>query len=90
MRNNNETKNYHCGCGKSYISYPAYSTHKRLKHGNEAIAGTQLPNQYLPKRGRPSFVLPNQQPSQDKSFAGLTTIELALITLEEKYGSVLS
>ena len=85
-----ENQKYHCGCGKSYISYPAYSTHKRLKHGNQSMMGTQLPNEYVPKRGRPTFSLPNQSPAADHSFSALTAIEVTLLRMEEKYKNVLT
>ena len=69
-----ETQKYQCGCGKSYTSYPAYSTHKRLKHDNQSIIGTQLPKQYAPKRGRPSFSLPNQPVPTQNTYSSLTTV----------------
>lgn len=25
-------RNFHCGCGKSYLSYPALYTHVKTKH----------------------------------------------------------
>lgn len=25
---------YICGCGKTYTSYPAFSTHRKIKHDN--------------------------------------------------------
>lgn len=76
-----DTQKYQCGCGKSYTSYPAYSTHKRLKHHNQSIRGTTLPRQYMPKRGRPSFSVPNQPAASSTNFSALTTIELALLKL---------
>lgn len=51
---------YQCGCGKSYSSYPAFSTHKKLKHNNKNPIGTILPKQFNPKRGRPSFTVPHR------------------------------
>lgn len=78
----NQTQLYQCGCGKSYTSYPAYSTHKKLKHHNQEVSGTVLPKQYVPKRGRPSFSLPNQPTATSCSFAALTCAEIALLKLE--------
>lgn len=75
-----ETIKYQCGCGKSYTSYPAYSTHKRLKHHNQSITGTNLPKQYVPKRGRPSFSAPQQSYSQNH-YSAITTIEITLLKL---------
>jgi hypothetical protein len=75
-----ETLKYQCGCGKAYTSYPAYSTHKRLKHHNQSIIGTNLPKLYIPKRGRPSFSVPQQHHSQNH-YSAMTTIEVALLKL---------
>jgi hypothetical protein len=86
----NENQKYQCGCGKSYTSYPAFSTHKRLKHQNQAVSGTLLPKQYVPKRGRPSFSLPNQTTALNYTYSALTTIEITLLRLEETYGRVLT
>lgn len=47
-------KDYICGCGKAYGSYPAFSTHRKNKHNNETIPGTIIPSQEKAKRGRPS------------------------------------
>lgn len=47
-------KDYICGCGKAYGSYPAFSTHRKAKHNNVTVPGTQLPSQEKAKRGRPS------------------------------------
>lgn len=88
--NQSEGQKYHCGCGKSYASYPAYSTHKRLKHHNHHVDGTLLPKQFNPKRGRPSFSLPTQPNPSEHRYASLTLIEVVLLKLEEKYGKVLS
>lgn len=68
----NQTQLYQCGCGKSYTSYPAYSTHKKLKHNNQSVSGTLLPKQYVPKRGRPCFSLPNQPNNTDLTYTALT------------------
>lgn len=46
---------YACGCGKHYLSYPAYIAHRKGKHNNETVAGTVLPQTFKTKRGRPSF-----------------------------------
>jgi hypothetical protein len=39
----NEDRNYSCGCGKSYLSYPALYLHLRNKHEGRAPDGTLLP-----------------------------------------------
>jgi hypothetical protein len=46
---------YLCGCGKTYTSYPAFSTHRKMKHENINIEGTILPKINTSKRGRPSY-----------------------------------
>lgn len=82
---------FECGCGKTYTSYPAFSTHKKQKHNNEAPAGTKLPRHFQPKRGRPAFTLPNAQPSRPAPvYSGLTSVELGLLQMEERYPSLLS
>ncbi len=78
---NTETMKYQCGCGREYSSYPAYCTHKRLKHHNQSVEGTTLPKQFLPKRGRPSFSLPNNRKNYSNSHAALTIVELGLLKL---------
>lgn len=55
-----ENTKYECGCGKIYSSYPAFSNHKKSKHANHSQPGTKIPKPYNPKRGRPSFTLPNK------------------------------
>lgn len=55
-----DTSMYQCGCGKVYSSYPAFSTHKKQKHNNNNMPGTSIPKHYNPKRGRPSFTLPQK------------------------------
>jgi len=37
-----EERNYICGCGKDYFSYPALYTHIKNKHNGKAPEGTQL------------------------------------------------
>ena len=33
-------RNFHCGCGKSYLSYPALYTHVKNKHNGLFPEGT--------------------------------------------------
>ena len=42
-RNDPQNRNYICGCGKSYLSYPALYTHQKAKHGQEKPPGTKTP-----------------------------------------------
>jgi len=42
-------RNYTCGCGKSYLSYPALYTHLKQKHNGKQPFGTILPSS---NRGR--------------------------------------
>ena len=37
-------RNYTCGCGKSYLSYPALYTHLKQKHNGKQPFGTILPS----------------------------------------------
>lgn len=77
-----ETLKYQCGCGKAYASYPAYSTHKRLKHHNQPVRGTSLPKKHVPKRGRPSFSTPATQTAASSHYSAMTIVEVALLKLE--------
>jgi len=51
-------RNFVCGCGKQYLSYPALYTHLKTKHGGNQPPGTKcqlaLKNT---KRGRPKKVI---------------------------------
>lgn len=77
-----ESTKYQCGCGKIYSSYPAFSNHKKNKHGNHNQPGTSIPKPYNPKRGRPSFTIPHRQPqSCYSSYSALTCIESGLLRL---------
>ena len=45
---------YSCGCGKSYLSYPALYTHLKKKHDSQVPDGTIFPNTLgKGKKGRP-------------------------------------
>ena len=50
-------RDFVCGCGKSYVSYPAIYLHVQRKHNGDWPANTQIPeksdNQDKVKRGRP-------------------------------------
>jgi len=35
-------RNFHCGCGKSYLSYPALYTHVKTKHNGIFPNGCQF------------------------------------------------
>ena len=53
-RSDSEHRDYICGCGKSYLSYPALYTHLKQKHEGKTPAGTSMPqmsNKHT--RGRP-------------------------------------
>lgn len=70
-----EGTKYQCGCGKIYSSYPAFSNHKKSKHANHNQPGTKIPKPYNPKRGRPSFTLPNKERnSNNTAYSALTYI----------------
>ncbi len=44
------TRSFKCGCGKSYLSYPALYTHIKQKHDGEAPEGS---TKQVKVRGRP-------------------------------------
>ena len=52
-RSDTNDRNYTCGCGKSYLSYPALYTHLKQKHNGSVPEGTILPNNPKTSRGRP-------------------------------------
>lgn len=47
-KNDNVERNYICGCGKDYLSYPALYTHIKNKHNGIAPDGTELEAQQKP------------------------------------------
>eukprot|EP00826_Nyctotherus_ovalis_P039196 TRINITY_DN3746_c0_g1_i17.p1 TRINITY_DN3746_c0_g1~~TRINITY_DN3746_c0_g1_i17.p1 ORF type:complete len:341 (-),score=104.96 TRINITY_DN3746_c0_g1_i17:101-1123(-) len=50
-KNDLKGRDYQCGCGKRYLSYPALYTHIKTKHNGQNPKGTNAP-QYQTKRGR--------------------------------------
>ena len=53
-KNTGDDRNYSCGCGKNYLSYPALYTHIKTKHDGVSPAGTSQPQSNgKPGRGRP-------------------------------------
>lgn len=50
-KNDLKGRDYQCGCGKRYLSYPALYTHIKTKHNGQNPKGTNAP-QYQSKRGR--------------------------------------
>ena len=53
-RNDPDSRNYTCGCGKSYLSYAALYTHIKTKHDGMQPTGTLQPNTNGKSgRGRP-------------------------------------
>ena len=81
-------KDYICGCGKAYGSYPAFSTHRKLKHNNHNVEGTIIPSQEKARRGRPSYdfkKVPSLDDTNKRYYQGLTAIEFGLLELEEQF-----
>jgi len=54
-KNERDGRNYVCGCGKTYLSYPALYTHIKTKHDGQNPSGTQQ-LQAGRGRGRPRKV----------------------------------
>ena len=53
-KNDPDSRNYTCGCGKSYLSYAALYTHIKTKHDGIQPNGTSQPNiNGKSGRGRP-------------------------------------
>lgn len=52
LKSDNVSRDYKCGCGRSYLSYPALYTHIKTKHGGDPPPGT---TKQIKQRGRPSF-----------------------------------
>lgn len=55
-KNNPEhERNFICGCGKTYLSYPALYTHIKNKHNGKAPDGTLLESQTKARRLKQSM-----------------------------------
>ena len=53
-KNDAGERNFKCGCGKDYLSYPALYTHIKQKHGGQQPAGTDTATMRSHRgRGRP-------------------------------------
>ena len=53
-KNDSDSRNFTCGCGKSYLSYAALYTHIKTKHDGLQPDGTSQPNTNAKSgRGRP-------------------------------------
>ena len=56
-RNDLQNRDFTCGCGKSYLSYPALYTHLKQKHKGIQPEGTILPpTNGKGARGRPKVI----------------------------------
>ena len=50
-RKDEEGRDYQCGCGKRYLSYPALYTHIKTKHNGQQPEGTQkMSTTMIPKK----------------------------------------
>lgn len=52
-RNDDTNRNFICGCGKSYLSYPALYTHLKQKHEGIQPIGTVLPQVKFGSKTKP-------------------------------------
>lgn len=60
-RNDPNNRNFTCGCGKAYLSYPALYTHLKQKHDGKPPEGTNLPQSSSKGiRGRPKVNVNNK------------------------------
>ena len=75
-------RNYTCGCGKSYLSYPALYTHLKQKHDGKQPEGTKLPSSM---RGRK----PRKELSQGLSTKEERNEQMNNNNIEEKPDEVL-
>ena len=50
-KNDNQGRDFMCGCGKRYLSYPALYTHIKTKHNGVTPTGTNT-SQFQTGRGR--------------------------------------
>jgi hypothetical protein len=53
-KKDNLDRNFLCGCGKQYLSYPALYTHIKTKHSGAEPEGTIKPNILNKSKGRPT------------------------------------
>ena len=56
-RNDINNRDFTCGCGKAYLSYPALYTHIKQKHDGEPIENTKIPVTDKVIKGRPPKVI---------------------------------
>ena len=56
-KNDNSGRDYKCGCGKRYLSYPALYTHIKQKHAGRTPQGTKVSDLTTGRgRGRPKKI----------------------------------
>ena len=59
-KNDTNGRDFQCGCGKRYLSYPALYTHIKTKHNGVNPGGTHAPTYQNGRgRGRPRKVAAN-------------------------------
>ena len=64
-RNETNTERSHtCGCGKTYLSYPALYLHQKIKHGGQQPMGTVTNKKAQPPLG---FEAPACKPEPSKT-----------------------
>ncbi len=67
-KKDNAERNFICGCGKDYFSYPALYTHIKNKHNGEAPPGTTLEAQNKSKGGHGSKFSDGDDESVSKTY----------------------
>ncbi|KAL4473814.1 hypothetical protein ABPG74_022678 [Tetrahymena malaccensis] len=83
-RKDQNDRNYNCGCGKSYLSYPALYTHLKQKHDGKPPEGTSLPGPQgkANSRGRPPKKEDGDQNNKEEEKSAVGSNE-AVDVLEE-------
>lgn len=88
-KNDYKGRDYHCGCGKTYLSYPALYTHIKTKHNGKTPDGTnanQIHNK-IKGRGRPrkNFLI-NEDTTRKRGMLEENALEELHPELKKLYG----
>lgn len=88
-KNDYKGRDYHCGCGKTYLSYPALYTHIKSKHNGKPPDGTnanQIENK-IKGRGRPrkNFLI-NEDNTRKRGLFDENPLEELHPQLQKLYG----
>ena len=83
------SRDFHCPCGKAYLSYPALHTHIKKYHEEPetVLEKATIPKKEKGKRGRP-ITLKNEPTSEE--FEELTFIETSILKIYQSLSKELN